>query len=185
MSSHRIGYRRVSSTDQSTARQLDGLALDQTFEDHASGSTIDRPQLQACLATLRPGDTLVVHSMDRLARNLQDLLALVSTLTARGVRVEFIKEAQVFTGSRSATGDLMLGILGAVAGFERAMIRERQAEGIAIAKQKGVYKGRRPALDAVQVAKLRADAAQPGVNRTKLAKDYGISRETMYQHLRV
>ena len=153
------------------------------FEDKASGSTSDRPQLHACLEHLRPGDTLVVHSMDRLARNVRDLLDIVKGLTDRGVRVEFVKEAQVFTGERNPMGDLMLTLLGAVAQFERAILLERQAEGIAIAKTKGMYKGRKP-LDAAKVTELRAEAAKPGAVKAEVAARYGISRETLYKYLR-
>jgi DNA invertase Pin-like site-specific DNA recombinase len=161
------------------------MQLDRVFEDKASGSTADRPQLKACLAHLRPGDTLVVHSMDRLARNVTDLLGIVKGLTDRGVRVEFVKEAQTYTGDRSASANLMLTMLGAVAEFERAMIRERQAEGIAIARLKGVYKGRAPKMTADQVAALRAkDSANGGKGRAQLARDHGISRETLYQYLK-
>jgi DNA invertase Pin-like site-specific DNA recombinase len=184
MTAHRIGYRRVSTIDQNTARQLEGQQLHKVFEDKASGSTSDRPQLRACLEHLRPGDTLVVHSMDRLARNVRDLLDIVKGLTDRGVRVEFVKEAQVFTGERNPMGDLMLTLLGAVAQFERAILLERQAEGIAIAKAKGKYKGRQP-LDAAKVNALRAEAAKPGTVKAELAARYGISRETLYKYLRV
>ncbi len=183
MTTHRIGYRRVSTLEQSTARQLEGLQLHKVFEDKASGSTTQRPRLQACLEHLRPGDTLVVHSMDRLARNVQDLLTTVKSLTDRGVRVEFVKEGQIFAGERNPMADLMLTLLGAVAQFERAILLERQAEGIAIAKAEGRYKGRQP-LDPAKVRKLRAQAAAPGVVKTELAARFGISRETLYKYLR-
>ncbi len=94
----RIGYTRVSSLDQNTDRQLDGVALDRTFTDNASGRSTARPQLEAMLAFVRDGDTVLVHSMDRLARNLDDLRALVRTRTVRGVRVQFLKEQLTFTG---------------------------------------------------------------------------------------
>src|SRR5580704_11144537 len=94
----RVGYVRVSSLDQNTGRQLEGLDLDRTFTDRASGKDVKRPQLQAALEYLRDGDVLVVHSMDRLARNLDDLRRIVTELTARGVQVQFVKEGMVFTG---------------------------------------------------------------------------------------
>jgi DNA invertase Pin-like site-specific DNA recombinase len=185
----RIGYRRVSTVDQSTARQLDGLTLDAVYEDKASGKDIERPQLKALLdpksAILRPGDTLVVHSMDRLARNLADLQAIVEGLTDRGVRVEFVRDAMSFEAGRDARSILLLQLLGAVAQFERSMIRERQREGIEQAKARGVYKGRRPSLNAQQVQDLKArDAAAGGKGRAALAREFGISRETLYQYLR-
>ena len=132
----RVGYIRVSSVDQNTDRQLDGITLDKTYTDRASGKDAKRPQLTACMEFVREGDTLVVHSMDRLARNLLDLQRIVQDLTSRGVSVEFVKEAQTFKHhEHDGMQTLMMQILGAVAEFERAMIRERQREGIAIAKR--------------------------------------------------
>lgn len=118
----RIGYIRVSSVDQNTARQLDGAQLDKVYTDKASGKDTNRPQLQAALDYVRDGDVLVVHSMDRLARNISDLLHTVATLNERGVVVEFVKEGLNFTGDDSAISKLMLTIMGGVAEFERAMI---------------------------------------------------------------
>lgn len=181
-----VGYIRVSTLDQNTERQLDGVQLDKTFTDKASGKDAERPQLKAALDYVREGDTLVVHSMDRLARNTLDLLQLVRDLNARGVAVQFMKERLTFTGEESPMAKLQLTILGAVAEFERSLIRERQREGIALAKAKGVYKGRRRALDDAQVIELRErDKAAQGRGRAALARQYGISRETLYQYLRV
>ncbi|MBI5926478.1 MAG: recombinase family protein [Aquabacterium sp.] len=181
----RVGYLRVSTLDQSTARQLEGLELDEVFEDKVSGATVERPQLQAALKHCRKGDTLVVHSMDRLARNLGDLKAIIDSLTKRGASVEFIKERQTFRPEQDdPMATLMLHLLGAVAQFERDMIRERQREGIELAKAKGVYKGRAPKLTTEQAQELRAkDKAANGKGRTALAEAYGISRETLYQYL--
>lgn len=182
----RVGYVRVSSVDQNTSRQLDGVELDRVFTDHASGGTTNRPALAEALAFVRDGDCLVVHSMDRLARNLDDLRRIVRELTERGVSVEFVKEGQTFTGDASSPmANLMLSMLGAFAEFERALIRERQREGIAIAKQEpGKYRGRAPALTADQVAELRArDAAQGGRGRAALAREFGVSRQTLYAYL--
>lgn len=179
----RIGYIRVSTTDQNTARQLDGMQLDQTFTDKVSGKSQDRPQLQAMLKHARAGDEVFVHSMDRLARNLGDLLQIVKGLTDRKVRVTFVKEGQTFTGDDSGTSRLMLGILGSVAEFERSMIRERQKEGIAIARAEKRYKGRKAALTAQQVSEVTARAAK-GEPKTELAKEFKVSRETIYKALR-
>lgn len=179
-----IGYIRVSTLDQNTSRQLDGEVLDKVFTDKASGKDVARPQLQAALEYLREGDTLHVHSMDRLARNVDDLRRIVNGLTSRGIVVKFHKEGLTFTGEDSAMSQLLLSMLGAVAQFERALIRERQMEGIAIAKTKGVYKGRKKALTEAQVEELRSKAGLPGVSKTALAQEYGISRETLYQYLR-
>lgn len=181
-----VGYVRVSALDQNTARQReDETGLDKVFVDKVSGKDVDRPQLQAALEYLREGDTLQVHSMDRLARNLEDLRRIVRELTGRGVSVRFVKESLTFTGEDSPMAVLLLSTMGAFAEFERALIRERQREGIAIAKEKGVYKGRKKALSPEQVQALVAqDKANGGKNRAALARDTGISRETLYQYLR-
>lgn len=179
----RVGYVRVSTVDQNLERQLDGIELDKTFTDTASGKDVNRPGLTAALGYVRDGDELLVHSMDRLARNVDDLRRIVSDLTGRGVRVRFVKEGLMFTGDDHAMSTLLLTMLGAVAEFERALILERQREGIALAKAKGVYKGRKPALDDAQVARLaaRIEAGEPVA---ALAREYGISRETVYQYKR-
>nr|BDG00936.1 resolvase [Pseudomonas aeruginosa] len=137
MHGQRIGYVRVSSFDQNPERQLEQIQVDKVFTDKASGKDTRRPELERLLAFVREGDTVVVHSMDRLARNLDDLRRLVQGLTQRGVRIEFLKEHLTFTGEDSPMANLMLSVMGAFAEFERALIRERQREGIALAKQRG------------------------------------------------
>ncbi|MNP56233.1 putative DNA-invertase from lambdoid prophage Rac [compost metagenome] len=132
---------------------------------------------------IREGDTLLVHSMDRLARNLDDLRRLVQGLTQRGVRVEFIKEGMIFTGDDSPMATLLLSVMGAFAEFERALLRERQREGIALARQRGAYRGRKRALSDEQATALRRRAAA-GETKAGLAREFGISRETLYQYLR-
>lgn len=130
------------------------------------------------------GDTLVVHSIDRLARNVEDMLRLVREMNDRGVLVQFVKENMSFTaGSDDPCSVLMFTMLTAFAQFERSLIKERQREGIVLVKAKGVYKGRKPALNAERIAKLREQAAA-GANRSRLAKEFGISRETLYQYIR-
>jgi len=180
---HRIGYVRVSSFDQNPERQLENIKLDKVFTDKASGKDTQRPQLETLLSFVREGDTVVVHSMDRLARNLDDLRRLVQKLTMRGVRIEFVKEHLTFTGEDSPMANLMLSVMGAFAEFERALIRERQREGIALAKQRGAYRGRKKALLPEQVAELRKRAAA-GEQKATLAREFGVSRETLYQYLR-
>jgi DNA invertase Pin-like site-specific DNA recombinase len=177
----RVGYIRVSSVDQNTGRQLEGLDLDKKFTDKASGKDVRRPQLQAALEYLRDGDVLVVHSMDRLCRNLDDLRRIVTDLTGRGVQVQFMKEGLLFTGEDSAMSKLLLSVMGAFAEFERALLKERQREGIAIAKKAGVYKGRKPSLTPERVKELRARVAA-GEKKAALAREFGISRETLYQY---
>lgn len=179
----RIGYVRVSSYDQNAERQLEGVQLDRVFTDAASGKDTDRPELKALVAYAREGDMIVVHSMDRLARNVDDLRRIVQEQTKRGVHVQFIKENLLFTGEDSPMANLMLTVLGAVAQFERDLIKERQREGIALAKQRGVYRGRRRALSPERVQELRARVAG-GEKKARLAREFGISRETLYQYLR-
>ena len=183
MHGQRIGYVRVSSFDQNPERQLEHVQVDKVFTDKASGKDTQRPELERLLAFVREGDTVVVHSMDRLARNLDDLRRLVQRLTQRGVRIEFVKEYLTFTGEDSPMANLMLSVMGAFAEFERALIRERQREGIALAKQRGAYRGRKKALAPEQVAQLRRRAAA-GEKKAQLAREFGISRETVYQYLR-
>ncbi|MBF4991880.1 recombinase family protein [Methylophilus sp. QUAN] len=183
-----VGYIRVSTLDQNTSRQeeqLAGFQLDETFIDKASGKDTARPQLQAALKHCRKGDKLIVHSMDRLARNLDDLRAIVKGLTDEGVAVQFVKESMTFTGEDSPMAQLMLSVMGAFAEFERTLIKERQREGIAIAKTKGVYTGRKPALMDDQISALVAkDKANGHKQRSALAKEFGLSRETLYKYLK-
>jgi DNA invertase Pin-like site-specific DNA recombinase len=182
----RVAYIRVSSVDQNEARQVEAMAdlhIDKMFIDKASGKNTDRPQLQAALDHMREGDVLVVHSMDRLARNMRDLQNLVAELNAKNIAVEFVKEHLNFTGEDSPMSKLMLSILGGVAEFERSIIRERQKEGIQVAKGKGAYRGRKRSLTTEQAAQLRQRAAA-GERKAPLAREFGISRETLYQYMK-
>ena len=169
-----------------SARQLDGIHLDKIFEEHASRKNSDRPALQACLEYVRDGDILHVHSIDRLARNLQDLLAIITGLKEKGVTVKFHKEKLDFAGNEGegkgdAFQELQLHIIAAVAQFERSLILERQREGIAIAKKNGKYKkvGRKPALSGERVNELRSKL-EKGTTVAALAREYGVSRQTIY-----
>lgn len=182
LTGHRVGYVRVSTEDQNTSRQLDGIELDRVFTDKLSGKNTNRPALQEAIRYLREGDTLYVHSMDRLARNVEDLRRTVRELTEKKVEVIFIKENMKFSGESNAMGNLLLSMLGAVAEFERALILERQREGIAIAKKNGVYKGRVKTLKPDQAESLRR-LAEAGIPKAKLARDYNISRQTLYKYL--
>ena len=177
----RVGYVRVSTVEQNESRQLDGIALDKTFMDKASGRTRDRDQLDAMIQYVRAGDVVFVHSLDRLARNVTDLEAIISELTGKGVRVEVVTQGLVFTGDDNPMTKLLLQMLGAVAEFELATIRERQAEGIAKAKVKGKYKGRKPALTDGQADELtrRLEAGEPVA---ALAREYGVSRQSVYNY---
>ncbi|MFM2666669.1 recombinase family protein [Vibrio mediterranei] len=183
MQGQRIGYIRVSTFDQNTERQLEGIKTDKVFTDIASGKDIQRRQLDELISFVRIGDTVVVHSMDRLARNLDDLRCIVQSLTSRGVCIEFIKENLCFTGEDSPMATLMLSVMGAFAEFERALIKERQREGIALAKQRGAYRGRKKALSELEIEQLKSRVAS-GDKKAQIARDFGISRETLYQYLR-
>ena len=179
----RIGYTRVSSIAQNLDRQLDGIDVDRVFADTVSGKDLQRPALQELLGYVRDGDIVVVHSMDRLARNLDHLRQLVRDLTERGVRVEFVHEHVTFSGDDTPMATLLLSIMGSFAEFERSIIRERQVEGIAQAKRRGVYRGRKRALSSEQVAVIR-QRIDAGDTKAAVARDYGVSRETLYQALR-
>jgi len=182
MTGERLGYIRVSSVDQNTSRQLEGIELDNRFEDKCSGKDRERPALQALLKHARKGDHIFVHEMSRLARNLSDMLTLVKELTGRGAAVTFVKEDLTFDGSADKYGTLMLQIMGAVSEFERAMILERQREGIRIAQAKGTYRGRKSALSVARANELRSRVAA-GEVKAKIAKEFGITRQTLYAYL--
>lgn len=179
-----VGYARVSSPEQNLARQISRLTdagAQKLFTDTASGSTRDRPGLDAALEYLRADDTLLVTSMDRLARSLVDLHTLVDELSTKGITVTFLQEGQSYSANPSPTGKLLLGMLGAVAEFERSIIRERQAEGIARAKARGVYKGRKPVPDE-KIEQARQLISQ-GVPKAQVARNLEISRSSLYKHL--
>lgn len=182
MSSQVVGYIRVSSVGQNIARQLVGIKLDKEFVDTITGSTMDRKNLIACLAYIREGDTLVVDSIDRLARNLQDLQEMVNSLVKKGVSVKFVKENLTFTGKEDALANLMLQMMGAFAEFERTMIRARQREGIDAAKKAGKHIGRPHKIDNKmrKVAKEKKEACQ---SIRSIAKELGVSRATIYKAL--
>lgn len=177
-----IGYIRVSTVDQNTVRQLDGIELDKVFEDKVSGKSVDRAALRAMLEYVRDDDTVHVHSMDRLARNLDDLRQIVKALTARGVIVNFHKENMIFKGDDSPMANLLLSVMGAFAEFERELILERQREGIAMAKKAGKYKGRQPKLTDQQTNEL-FDRVDRGEKKATLARELGISRASVYSYL--
>lgn len=178
-----VAYVRVSSVDQNTDRQtFDGVTVDKTFTDKCSGGTRNRPGLAEMLDYVREGDTIVCHSIDRLARDLQDLMHLVQTLTARGVGVRFVKEALTFDGSASPMQTMILQVMGSFAQFERSMIRERQREGQEAARAAGRNPGRKPKLSPEQITELKArvSAHEP---KAQIARSFGISRETLYSYL--
>ena len=178
----KIGYLRVSSLEQNPERQLEGMSLHKNFIDKDSGKNTARPQLEAMLDYARDGDTIIVHSMDRLARNLDDLRRLVSQLTEQQIRIKFIKEGLTFTGEDSPMSKLLLSVMGAFAEFERSLIKERQMEGIALAKKRGAYKGRKATLSKEQVKEIMV-RIRNGEKKNYIARDFNISRETLYKYL--
>lgn len=187
-----VGYIRVSTAEQNTDRQLDGIALDRIFTDKMTGSIKDRPQLQAMLDYVRYGDTVVVHSLDRLARSLEDLISIINQLNQKGVSFKSIKDNLTFDGVNNSPMDkFFLHILGAVSELERALIRERQKEGIEKAKKKGVYKGRKSVLTTDIIAQIENLLAERNssvenyktMSNTDIAKQVGISKSSLYRYL--
>lgn len=184
MSSQVVAYIRVSSVDQNTDRQrFDGVKVDKTFTDKCSGGSRNRPALMEMLEYVREGDTIVCHSIDRLARDLQDLMHLVQMLTGRGVGVRFMKEALTFDGNASPMQTMILQVMGSFAEFERALIKERQREGQLAARAKGKIPGRKPKLSDAQQEELHARIAA-NEPKSRIARDMGISRETLYSYLK-
>lgn len=182
---NKVGYIRVSAIDQNTVRQEEALAqegVQKIFTDKITGSIIDRPELNKLRAFVREGDTVVVLSMDRLARNLVEFRKLVEELLAKGVAIRFIRENLTFTGNDSPMSMLMLSLMGAFAEFERAFSKERQREGIALAKARGAFKGGVLKLSQSDRDYLY-DAAARGVPKTEIAKRLKISRSTVYAYI--
>lgn len=180
-----VGYIRLSSLDQNTARQLIGIRLDKIFEEKVSGKDRKRPELERMISYIRKGDHVYVHSMDRLARNLKDLLELVKEITEKGCTIHFVTQNLVFSKDESnPIAKLMLQVMGAVAEFERSIILERQREGIAAAKARGNYKTGRPVVMTAEKKKLCHDKHAAGIPMTRIAKDLGISRMSVYRELR-
>ncbi|ODN65404.1 recombinase family protein [Methylophaga muralis] len=171
----RVGYIRVSTLDQNSERQLDGVELDEVFEDKCSGKDTNRPNLKALLNFVRKGDEVHTHDISRMARNLEDLINLVKLLNSKGVSIKFHKENMTFTGEENPIQELMLGVLGAVYQFERSMLLERQREGINKAKQAGKYKGRPQQINREKVLEVLAS----GISIRKTAAHLGISVSTV------
>ena len=177
----KIGYRRVSSEGQNLDRQ-DLSHCDKMFEEKVSGAKRDRDALAQMIEFARDGDEVIVWSIDRLARDLRDLQDIIQRLNDKGVSVSFLKERLVFSGDADdAFARLQLQMMGAFAEFERNIIRQRQAEGIARAKVRGVYKGRKKTIDENRIWKMKAD----GHSVTEIAEVLGVSRMTVYRCIRL
>lgn len=179
----KVGYIRVSTIDQNIDRQLIGIELDRKFIDKLSGKNMDREQFEQMMNYVREGDTVYVHSMDRLARNLDDLRKIVNILTKRKVSVHFVKENLIFQGDDSPMANLLLSVMGAFAQFERDITLERQREGIRLAKLRGAYKGSKKILNPDQIKELREMAANR-YRKTEIAKHFNINRTTIYNYLK-
>ncbi len=182
MSHQVIGYVRVSSQGQNTARQLVGIKLDMEFIDKVTGSNVDREKLQECIAYARKGDTLFVDSIDRLARNLRDLQDILTKLIEKGVIVKFVKENLTFTGNDDAMSKLTLHMMGAFAEFERTMIRSRQREGINEAKKAGKHLGRPPTITKTLISEAK-NLKSDGISIRQIAFRLNVSRATVYKML--
>jgi DNA invertase Pin-like site-specific DNA recombinase len=177
-----VGYARVSSTDQDLEGQVTQLrtaGCAKVFQEQASGARGDRPQLSQMLSYVREGDVLVVTKLDRLARSMVDFWRTWEQLRARDVGLRVLNVEGLNTAT--PTGQLIMGVLAAVAQFERELIRERQAEGIARAKQAGKYTGRQP-LPPEVVAKVRELAAL-GVPKARIARQLKVGRTSVYAYL--
>lgn len=178
MSHQVVGYVRVSSQGQNTARQLQGINLDKEFVDKVTGSNMDREKLRECMAYVREGDTLVVDSIDRLARNLRDLQEIVEILIQKGVSVKFIKENLTFNAKKDPMATLTLQMMGAFAEFERSMIRSRQREGIDAAKKAGIHVGR-PKKVTKKILEKALKLKAEGKSISFIAKEFGLARATI------
>lgn len=181
-----FAYIRVSTVDQNDNRQLVDCDLDsfyRVYRDKVSGKDTNRPELQECLSRLDEHDTLHVHSIDRLARNLLDLKAIVESLTKKGVTIHFHKENLIFSGEHDPMKELMLNMMASFAQFERELINERIREGVAIAKKKGVKFGREKKLSNDQIEQIRV-LAETGRDKKSIAQQFGVSRPTLYKVLK-
>jgi DNA invertase Pin-like site-specific DNA recombinase len=181
----RVGYIRVSTVDQNIERQLENVPLDKSFIDKCSGKDLNRPQFESMMNFVREGDRVIIDSFDRLARNVDHLRTVVKTLNSKGVEVEFIKYNLLFKGDDSPMSNLILTIIGAIHEFELSLIKERQREGIKIARAKGVYKrrGRDRALKSEEITQLKS-FIQEGMNKCWIARKFGITRHTVYKYLK-
>src|SRR5690554_3384185 len=178
----RIGYARVSTDDQHLELQRDALSqagCSMIYEETISGKSAVRPELEQCRKALRAGDTLVVWRLDRLGRSLPDLVQIIADLGQRGIGFESLTEK---IETSSAAGKLVFHVFGALAEFERSLIRERTQAGLAAARARGRAGGRKPKLDAKQIRQIKVLLRDPNTSVAEVARDYGVSRTTIYKH---
>lgn len=179
----KIGYIRISTLDQNTARQevlMEALGVDEVYIDRMSGKSADRPEMRRMLEYVRRGDTVVVESISRFARNTRDLLELVERLTEKGV--EFVSQKEAID-TTTPTGKFMLTVFGAVAELEREYILQRQREGIAIARERGIYKGRKP-IDRPEFQQVVALWRKGGITAVEAMKRLDLKSSTFYRKVR-
>ena len=174
-----IGYARVSTQDQNPELQLDALTssgCEQIFHEKVTGKFRDRPELAACLRSLRQGDTLLVWKLDRLARSLKDLVNIVDDLNRRGIGFRSLTES---IDTTSTGGRLVFHIFGALAEFEHSLIRERTIAGLTAARARGRRGGRKPSMSTADIRKAAAMLSDPHITKTEVAKHFGVSRVTL------
>lgn len=179
----KIGYIRISTADQNTARQellMEQLGVDEVYIDRISGKNTNRPELQKMMEYVRRGDTVIVESISRFARNTRDLLELVEQLSVKGV--EFVSKKEAID-TTTPTGKFMLTVFGAVAELEREYILQRQQEGIAIAKDNGVYKGRKP-IQPPELEKVIVKWRRGKITAAEAMRQLGMSRSTFYRKVK-
>lgn len=177
----KVGYIRVSTEEQSTERQLDGIELDEVFEEKVSAKDSQRVELKKCLQFLRKQDVLYVHSICRLARNQRDLLNIVEGLVSKGVVVKFITENLEFGNIKNPFNDLLLHVLGAVAQFERSLTKQRQIEGIRKAQEKGIKFGKK-ALSKQKIRKIN-EKHKEGWSVKRISFELEVAASTIYKYL--
>jgi DNA invertase Pin-like site-specific DNA recombinase len=185
-----IGYMRVSKADGSQVFDLQrdallasGVPSDRLYEDHASGKRDDRPGLEACLKSLRKGDTLVAWKLDRIGRDLRHLVNLVHDLTERGVGLRVLAGEGAAIDTTTPNGRLMFGFFAALAEFERELIVERTYAGLASARARGRHGGRPFKMTAAKLRLAQATMGQPESNVGELCAELGVSRQTLYRHM--
>lgn len=183
MSGKVIGYVRVSTTDQNPDRQLEGVSVHKKFIDYASGSTMKRPELEKMMEYAREDDTIVIHSMDRLGRNIRDLRNIIDEMVSKGIKVHFVRENLLFSSEKNSMSNLILMLFGAVAEFELEKLKERQREGIEQARKAGKYQGRKPSLNKEKIEFMQQQLSQTRCTKTQLARELGISRFTLYKYI--
>lgn len=176
-----LSYRRISTSHQNTARQLVGVDIDRDFVDIASGKNIERPQLKALLQMVRAGDVIHVHELSRLGRSVKDLLEIVEHIVNLGASVRFYKENLIFSSdTKNSFQSLMLNLLASIAEFERALLLERQMEGIQIAKQLGKFTGKKSRFTLEELNQIKEEFKSTK-SKKKLAEKLGISRSYLYE----